>query len=217
MAYKAVIFDLDGTLLDTIQDIATAINDALKEINIPLSYTPLDVHRLIGNGAATLMHRALNEYDNEENFEKLKAAYLPKYEAYQTRHTKPFPGIMKVLKACKKQRKFLFVSTNKPHPLARAIIDAKFGYDVFLEVKGQMPNSPIKPDAEVVNYFLKKYGLNKKDVLYVGDSIVDVETASNAGVNSCLCTWGYGQYDWTVTSKATFVVGKPEEIATIVL
>lgn len=217
MAYKAVIFDLDGTLLDTIQDIAAALNDALKEIDIPLSYTPDEVHALIGNGAAILMHRALGSFDSESNFEKLKVAYLPKYEEYQTRHTKAFPGINKVLKAFKKNRKFLFVSTNKPHKLARAIVDSRFGYDLFLEVKGQMPNSPIKPDPDVINYFLKKYGLNKKDVIYIGDSVVDVDCANAAGINCCLVTWGYGKYDWTLTSKATFVVSKPEEIATIVL
>lgn len=217
MAYKAVIFDLDGTLLDTIGDLTDALNDALKEIGIPLAYKKEEVHKFIGSGAATLMHRALGSYDSEANFLKLKEAYMPRYEEYQTRHTKAYPGIKKLLKAMKKQRIHLFVSTNKPHKLAREIIDSRFGYDVFMEVKGQMPGGPVKPDPAIANYFLLKYSLNKKDVIFIGDSKTDLETAKNAEVNSCLVTWGYGEYDWTVTSQATFVVNSAEEIAAIVL
>lgn len=217
MAYKAVIFDLDGTLLDTIEDIKDALNDALKEIGIPLSYKKEDVQKFIGNGAATLMHRALGEFDSENNFARLKEAYMPRYEEYQTKHTKAYPGIKKLLKALKKQRVHIFVSTNKPHKLAREIIESRFGYDIFMEVKGQMPGGPVKPDPSIANYFLLKYSLNKKDVIFIGDSITDIETAKNAEVNSCLVTWGYGEYDWTVTSQATFVVKSADEIASLVL
>lgn len=218
MAYKAVIFDLDGTLIDSIHDIADAINDALREIGIPLSYSSNDVaHKLIGSGADNLMHRALGEFDSEWNFDRLKSSYMPKYKAYQGKHTKAFKGIKKALKIMKNAGVHLFICTNKPHELARIIVDKIFGYDIFTEVLGQKPNNPVKPDPRIVNYFRDKYQLDMKSTLYVGDSKIDVDTANNASLNSCLVTWGYETYTWEVTHKATFVINEVKDLITIVL
>ena len=218
MAYKALIFDLDGTLIDSVRDMSDALNDALKEVGIPFSYTPDDVaHKLVGAGASNLVHRALQQYDTPEMFDKMKAAYMPKYKEYQSKHTKAFPGVLKALKTLKKSGVTLFVCTNKPHDIATAIVEKIFGHDMFLEVLGHKVGMPVKPDPGIVNYFSTKYFLDLKNTLYVGDSKIDVETASNAKVNSCLVTWGYETYTWEVKSKATFVIDDIKDLITIVL
>ena len=109
MAPMNYLSDLDGTLLDTLHDIKDALNDALKEIGIPLSYTYEESKRLIGSGAETLMHRALGPFDEESRFSALKKAFLPRYMSYQGIHTSPFPGVVEGLGAVKAGGGSLFI------------------------------------------------------------------------------------------------------------
>ncbi len=218
MGYQSVIFDLDGTLIDSIHDIKDAINDALKEIGIPLSYTSDEVaHKLIGAGADNLMHRALGKYDKEETWAKLKESYMPKYKAYQGRSTKEFDGIKEALMEMKSKGVSLFICTNKPHELAKIIVEKIFGDDMFVDVLGQKPGAPVKPNPLIVEHFRTQYGLDMKYTLYVGDSKIDLETANNAGVDSCLVTWGYETYTRELMDKATFVINEVKDLLKIVL
>lgn len=211
MKKRALIFDLDGTLLDTIGDLCDAVNDALKEIGVPLHHTKEDCCRFIGNGVDAFMHRALKEFDNEDRFARLKAAYLPKYKDYQGRTTEPFVGMKEVLQRLKDEGVLLFVCTNKPHALANIIVREKIG-DLFTEIYGQIEGEPVKPNPHIINYFVEKYGLERDDCRMIGDSLPDVEIAENAGIRSVLCTWGYGQYTHELCERAWRVVRRPDEL-----
>lgn len=210
---KALIFDLDGTLLDTITDIRRAINDALEAAGFSYRYSKSDCHSLVGDGADTLLHRALKEEDNEENFLKLKAEYLPRYKAYQGEHTKAFNGIVPTLKYLKNKGLTLCVCTNKPDELAHIILAKFFGEDFFDGIKGLKEGELPKPDPHNVLSFMMRFDLTKDNCVFVGDSLPDLLTAHNAGLPLALCTYGYGFYKPELLSEAKYIITKPKELA----
>jgi phosphoglycolate phosphatase len=212
---KALIFDLDGTLLDTLPDIAAALNDALKAAGIDRHYTVKDCRAFIGNGVDPLVHRALKEDDTSENFERLKKEYLPRYHAYQGRTTKPFDGLPEVLAELKKRGVLLLVCTNKPDLLAQEILGSRYGDGFFDEIYGARDGEPAKPDPHIVLYFLGKYGLHEEDAIFVGDSLPDAETAENAHIRVCMCRWGYGAYNQGLLDRCDFVIDEPKGLLDI--
>ncbi len=215
--YKNVFFDLDGTLLETIHDIAIAINEALKTSNVPLEHSDEEVVRMIGNGARMLVKRALGPYgDDEALLDKVEAIYMPLYKKYQNDHAKPFDGMVETLGELRKEGTRLFVVTNKPHALADFIVHDHFG-DCFLEVLGAKEGTPLKPNPAQVNEIVDKYHLKKEESLYVGDSYVDIDTGDNAGMDVVLCGYGYGRYDEATISRAKYFIHKPTELIKIVL
>lgn len=215
--YKAIFFDLDGTLLDTLTDIRIAINEALKKTGFPLSYSKQECHALIGNGADYLVHTALGEYDNPANFEKLKKAYMPLYAKYQNDHTKPFNGMPTVLGYLKNKDYLLFVCSNKPDALSKEVVPAHYGEGLFTEVVGHTEGDPVKPDPIIITKLLAKYGLSSDECLFVGDSLPDLLTANNAHMKLCLCTWGYGFYKPELLKEASYVISKPKDLVQKVL
>lgn len=213
---KNLIFDLDGTLLDTITDIRRAINDALKASGTPLSYSKKETKRLVGDGADTLIHRSLGPYDTERNFAKLKAEYLPRYGAYQEDHTKAFNGIVPTLEYLKNKGISLFVCTNKPDAYAKIIVEKFFGTDLFLAIRGLREGELPKPNPAIVDSFVERFSLNKEETVFVGDSITDLHTAQNAGLPLALCLYGYGQYKKGLLDEAAYLIEKPKDIARII-
>lgn len=210
MKIKALIFDLDGTLIDTIGDIADAINEALRQIGIPLHHSVKEVTYMVGNGAATLMHRALKEYDDEKNFESLSKTYPPLYKEYQNRDSHPYKGMKETLAALKEQGLLLFVCTNKPDELANIIIPKEFGDGLFDGVYGQREGEAVKPDPHIVNYFLNSWGIQKKEAVFVGDSLPDLLTARNAGIKVAMCTYGYGKYTSEFLGQCDYIIDEPK-------
>jgi phosphoglycolate phosphatase len=215
--YQALIFDLDGTLLDTLTDIRTALNEALKAAGYDYSFSKQQCHSLIGNGADALVHKALLQNDSPDAFAKLKAEYMPRYAAFQGNHTKPFNGEKPTLTYLKERGVRLFVCSNKPDDLAKAIIAKNYGDDLFEEVRGLREGEAPKPDPHVVAYFIEKYNLDKTSCLFVGDSLPDLLTAQNAGLPLCLCEWGYGFYKPELLQEAKYVIKKPKELAQFIL
>ncbi|MCR5079537.1 MAG: HAD family hydrolase [Bacilli bacterium] len=215
--YKNVFFDLDGTLLMTIHDIAIAINEALASAGLPYHYQDEEVVRFIGNGARVLVKKALREKgDDEAILNKVESLYMPLYRKYQNDHAKPFDGMVETLVELKHSGVRLFVVTNKPHELADFIVHDHFD-DLFLEVLGAKEGTPLKPNPYQVNELVDKYGLNRNESLYVGDSYVDIDTGDNAGMDVVLCGYGYGVYDESNVARAKFFIGKPAELKAIVL
>ena len=213
--FKHLIFDLDGTLLDTIPDIASAVNDALKQAGYDYSYDIAGVKTLIGDGADILVHRALRDHDTPEAFQALKEVYMPLYRDYQNLHTKPFDGLTPVLDELISKGYKLYIASNKPDALAQVVVRAHYG-ERFSFISGQQIGEPVKPNPIIVNRILDRFALKKEECLYIGDSHVDIETASNAGISSCLVTWGYGCYTKELCDKATYVIHKPEELIQLV-
>ncbi len=212
---KNLIFDLDGTLLDTITDIGLAINDALKASDIPYRYSKEECRFLIGNGADVLMHKALKDLDTAANFLRLKKEYMPRYKEYQNRHTVPFDGMEETLRKLKNLGISLFVCTNKPDDLAVTITKNALPSVRFEEVRGLRVGEKPKPNPYIVDYFVKSHSLKKEETFFVGDSVTDLQTAQNASLRFGLCLWGYGIYDDFLKGSADIVFEKPADFERI--
>ena len=209
---KNYIFDLDGTLLDTIEGIRLAINLALKNAGYDYSFDKEETKHLIGEGADTLVHRALKEKDSPERFLELKKEYLPLYHSEQEDHTFLFPLLKESLEKMKQKGARLFVCTNKPDSFAKRIVEKMYGPSFFEEVCGQIEGLPVKPDPRIPNYLLEKYHLNKEETLFVGDSKTNVQTGINACLKTALCLWGYGFYTPDLLEKTDFLFHSPKEL-----
>jgi len=194
MPVKAIIFDLDGTLLHSIVDIADACNHVLEENNLPTHDTESYVS-WIGNGAAKLVERALpNDIKNDQD--KLDY-FIQKYKSYYLENlmvkSHLYKGIDEVL-AFLKQHKIPFaINTNKPHSQTLPIVE-NYMKDFLPDlVFGQQDNIPKKPDPFAANAIAEKVKVENKDVLFVGDSYVDIMTGKAAGMQTLGVTWGYGE------------------------
>lgn len=206
---KAIFFDCDGTLLDTIEDIKGALNGALKLSGLDLAYERKDVLTFIGNGADTLLHRSLGKFDTKENFITLKKNYLPLYEASQ-KDNKAFDGVNEALSYLQSKYQ-LFVVTNKPDFLAKIVVKQVFPDIHFEAVEGQRDDIPPKPDPTMVKNLMNEYGLKPDECIYVGDALPDVQTGHNAGLQVGLCLFGYGKYDEELLSSAELKFETPRD------
>ena len=215
---KALLFDLDGTLLHTLPDIRSAINQALAECGYDYSFSLKEATRLIGDGTDVMVRRALKEKSGDvDAFLELKAHYMGYYRAWQNNHTKPFNGLPEVLKVISDHGVKLYVVTNKPDALANIIVPAHFGANFFAGIYGIKEGDKVKPDPSMVFRIMEANGFQPNEVLYVGDSVTDVDTAENAGIASVLCLWGYGFYKKDLLERATYVIKKPKELAHLAL
>ena len=215
--YRHLIFDLDGTLLDTIEDIAFAINLALEQCGYPQRFNRESARYLIGDGAEALIRRALKEKGSDlQAFNEIKPIYMELYRIHQVEHAHPYEGLVEVLTKLRDAGFSFYCVTNKPDALAHTILDMHFGKGFFKEILGAKPSLKVKPDPEGVHFVMKKHGLNPEECLYVGDSHVDVETAHNAGLPCGLCLWGYETDYPTYIPKAERTFAKPQDLLLLV-
>lgn len=209
---KLVIFDLDGTLLDTIYDLAHSCNYALELNHYPTH--PVEAYRFfVGNGMTKLVERALPEADRTSfTIAKVKKDFLAYYSDHSTEFTRPYPGISELLESLQANDYMLAVASNKIDSATQYLINKFFPYITFSTVLGQREEFPIKPDPAIVYEIMKNAGVSKEETLYVGDSGVDVETALNAGVKLVSVLWGFRPKEELKTKGATLFVEKAEEI-----
>ena len=189
---KLVIFDLDGTLLNTIADLAGAANHTLEELGLPRH--DLDEYRLmVGNGMRKLIMRALPaEKAADDTFvDSTLASFLKYYAEHIDIYTKPYPGIPELIKTLYNDGYKLAVASNKIQAGAEKLI-AKFFPDIpFVAVMGNSPQYPLKPDAALVEYIMGKAGTDRAHTIMVGDSGTDIQTARNAGIPVIAVSWGF--------------------------
>lgn len=213
--YKALFFDTDGTLLDTLQDILDAVNHALKECGYSKQYAYEEGKKLIGGGAFKLAERAISFTSiTKEKYEQFQKLFFEKYLELQDRTTKPFDGMVELLLSLKENYQ-LFIISNKPQFLLDDIIKKTFPKNLFIEACGHKIENPEKPDPILVNYLVDKYHLKKEECLFIGDSITDIETAINGKVDSCLVTFGYGVNIESFKEKATLVADSVSDLANL--
>jgi len=188
---RLVIFDLDGTLLDTLSDLAHCANFALKQNGFTAH--PIEAYKyFVGNGVLKLFERALPENEKTpENIERLRAVFFPYYELHNADYTTPYPGIPELLETLREKGVQLAVASNKYHKATEELILKYFPEIAFAAVFGQREGLPVKPHPAVVFEILDKVGVSAEETLYVGDSGVDMETAANSGVASVGVTWGF--------------------------
>ncbi len=218
MKYKNVFFDLDGTLLKSLEDIKNAFNLTMQKMGIDVRYSLKDAKPFIGSGFHVAIERAskkLNLNDSQKKiFSELSFKY---YQQEQGKTTKPYDGELEIIKELKKKGINLFVVTNKPEYLAFEIIEKTYGTGLFKEIIGQVDNRERKPSPMGINEIVKKYNLDKSTCLYVGDSDVDLLTAKNANIDSLLVTFGYGAYSPKMFLNATYIARNVEEMKKVIL
>ena len=212
-----IIFDLDGTLINTIDDLGQACNHALSACGYP-THKIEDYPRLVGNGINKLIERALpEEYRNEATVLRLREYFVPYYDAHNCDLTRPYDGIPALLQALKAQGHVLAVASNKYQAATEKIVAQLFP-DTFDVVLGEREGVARKPDPQIV-YDIWSDGSDKSDgseTLYIGDSLVDAETAQAAGVKLVLCTWGFCTEEQLATANPDYMVHHPAEILPII-
>ena len=214
MKPKLVIFDLDGTLLDTINDLKEAVNHAMSLRGFP-TFTRNEVMAMVGHGARNLMRKALP--DGHKDDDTADAAYND-FRAYYINHidtyTKPFSGIQDLLTQLHQKGIMLAVASNKFQEGTEHLIKEFFPEIPFVAVLGGRPDFPLKPDPEIVNEVLCKAGVKKEDTVMIGDSPTDMETATNGGVRGIAVNWGYRDMS---SNENILVANSVEELKQILL
>ncbi len=215
---RLVIFDLDGTLLNTIADLAQSTNHALQSLGYP-THPPEAYPQMVGNGINKLFERALPEgRKSEENVLRMRAAFIPYYNAHNADLSRPYPGVAGLLGQLQAQGLALAVASNKYQEATVRLIAHYFPAIRFAAVLGQRDGVPPKPDPAIVDDILEAAApVSRAEVLYVGDSGVDMQTAANAGVDACGVTWGFRPRAEIEAGKPKYIVDCPEEIARIIV
>ena len=213
MKYKAAIFDLDGTLVDSLEDLADSANAMLASYGFPRH--GLEEYRyFVGNGARKLMERCLpKEKAGEAAFvDETLEAYNRCYEERMLGKTRPYDGILPMLEALQERNIPLAICTNKQQFAADAIAEKMFPAGMFREVMGDRKGMPRKPDPAKVLRIAGNFGVQPEEVAYLGDTSVDMETARNAGFLPVGVTWGFRLREELVESGAKILLDHPMEL-----
>ena len=208
MSYKAVIFDLDGTILDTLQDLANSVNHALRTHGYP-ERTVDEVRRFIGNGIRVLMRRSCPAGISEEAQEAALATFRVHYDAHCKDFTAPYDGIRELLNALREQGIRTAVVSNKIEPAVIVLCDEHFPGQ-FEYMVGNRPDLAPKPAPDSVNEVIEKMGLERKD-------IVDIQTSDNAGLDCIGVEWGFRDGAYLRELGAKYIVEQPMDVLDIVL
>jgi phosphoglycolate phosphatase len=203
---RLAVFDLDGTLVDSVDDLAASVNHALRVVGLP-PRTREEVRGFIGEGARVLLERAVSPH--QERLEPALAAWRAHYEAHLLDRTCPYPGIPAALAGA---RRPLAVLTNKPGEMARRILAGLGLSPRFAAVVGG-DEAPRKPDPTGVRALLAQAGARAEDAVLIGDSVVDAATARAAGLRFVGVTWGLGAREDLARAGAVALVDRAEELA----
>ena len=207
MKYRLVLFDLDGTLLDTLDDLSEAVNDAMARRGLP-GHTRQEYMSMVGHGVRNLVKQALPAEMQEDD--SLVDAALADFKAYYTAHidvhTHPYPGMQEVVPKLHEAGVHLAVVSNKFQEGAEYLVGKMFPGIPFAAVLGNRPGHPLKPDPEIVGKVLRRTGVLPEEAVLVGDSPTDMKTAANGGIDAIAVSWGYrpmkGFPGLTVAEKA---------------
>lgn len=213
---KLIIFDLDGTLLNTIADLAHSTNHALQTLGYP-THEVASYNFMVGNGINKLFERALPEGEKtEENVLRVRKEFLLHYDRHNADESRPYLGIPELLETLQHKGYKLAVASNKYQAATEKLIAHYFPGIRFVAVFGQHEGVKVKPDPAVVHDILQIAGVSKDEVLYVGDSGVDMQTAIHSGVTSCGVTWGFRPRTELESFCPDYIVDKAETILSIV-
>lgn len=209
---KLVIFDLDGTLLNTIADLAQATNRALETLGFP-THPQQAYKKFVGNGINKLFERALPPASaNPGNVLRVKELFVPYYDAHNADLTKPYDGIPALLRQISALGLQMAVASNKYQSATSKLVKHYFPDIAFCAVYGQQEGLPAKPDPLFVKKILRAANVAEADALYCGDSDVDMQTARNAGVDACAVTWGFRTRDELAAYHPKFMADTPQDI-----
>ncbi len=213
--YRTILFDLDGTLLDTIEDLAHSVNHVMRTYGEP-EHSVDAVRKMVGNGARKLMERAIPDGTEAPTFEEQLALQKEYYLTHSRIHTKPFDGIIPLLQECKNRGIMTGVVSNKDHPAVRELV-YYFFKNLITESVGNGEGRRVKPYPDGCYEAMKRLMADKMSTLYVGDSEVDAETAANAGIDCVLVSWGFRERALLEEQKAVAVIDEPQELLRFIL
>lgn len=205
-----IIFDLDGTLLDTLEDLTDAVNYALNTYHMP-TRTIDEVRCFVGNGVRTLMIRAVPQGEENPRFEEVFAAFKEYYGEHCNDKTRPYDGIMELLKTLKKQGYVLGIVSNKIDSAVKEL-NRKYFADLIYVAIGEREGVQRKPAPDTVLTALQELGKEKKNAIYIGDSEVDIATAMNVGIPCISVLWGFRSVEFLKENGADNFAKEPADV-----
>lgn len=215
--YKCVVFDLDGTLVDSLYDLADSVNKALEKQGLPTH--PYDAYKyFVGNGRAKLIERAMGEAaKDKELLAVVTKDYDDDYLIHCLDKTKPYDGVVDMLLKLHRSGVKINVLSNKPDEFVKNMLDTLFDGIKFNIAWGKKPEFPTKPDPSSVLAILNELSVDKSDCIYIGDSNVDVITAKNAGLDFCGVLWGFRTKEELEDEGAKITVSTADELCRVIL
>lgn len=214
MKYKAIIFDLDGTILDTLDDLMLSVNYALNSYNLPIR-TKEEIRSFVGNGIQKLIERAVPNDTQNSIIDKVFATFKEYYAVHCADNTKPYADILNLLDTLKNKGYLLAVVSNKADFAVQTLCNTYFN-KTFDYVVGAKDNIAKKPAPDSVNEVIKHFNLTATDCVYIGDSEVDIATAINANTDCISVSWGFRDSDFLKQSKAQIIIHSPLDILDLV-
>ena len=211
---KLAIFDLDGTLLNTVEDLGNATNYALTQCGFPIH--PTDAYyQMVGRGIYNLFRAAIPAgQSTEEVVQRMASIFIPYYDAHKCDFTRPYDGIPAMLKTITAAGVRLAVASNKYQDGAEKLVHHFFGEYDFVRILGQREGQPIKPDPAIVDQILAEVpSVTKSETVYVGDSNVDMQTGANAEVRTIGVTWGFRSREELASYNPSAIVDSAEALA----
>lgn len=209
---KAVVFDLDGTLLDTVPDIAAALNRALAQCALPTHDTKT-VETFLGGGIRDAVLKAAPTGTDEATIERILTLYRDDYIEHCTEQTRLYPGVRELIDALCARGVSLAVLSNKTEETAQKIVRHFFPDGEFAAVFGRVPARPLKPHVDAAKPLLTALGLTPEEIAYVGDSNTDILFAKAVGMLPVAAPWGYRRREELVEAGAELIAETPEDIA----
>lgn len=210
MKYKAIIWDLDGTLLNTLEDLMDSVNYALSRKNMN-NITLEQTRKYVGNGIANLVKRAAGENVSETTLEELLKDFKHYYDIHSKDKTAPYDGIIPLLKELKADGYKMAIVSNKIHSAVGQLAEEYFPNLMDVAI-GEMENVPRKPAPDMIYKAIEALGIQKEDAIFIGDSEVDVATGLNAGIDMLTVLWGFRDEDELIQAGATTFVKTPDNI-----
>ncbi|HBP10123.1 MULTISPECIES: HAD family hydrolase [unclassified Treponema] len=209
---KAVIFDLDGTLLNTLDDLADSCNETLRQMNFPLRSID-EVRQFVGNGIAKLMELAIPNGKKNPEYEKSVLLMKENYAKNWQNKTRPYDGILDLISTLNEMKIKTGIVSNKPDAQVKELAEYYFSSSIKRETAvGDFEDRNRKPSPDSVLEVMRILEVNRDETIYVGDSDVDIKTAKNAGIPCISVTWGFRDRNFLLDSGAQKLVDKPEEI-----
>jgi len=214
MQYKLIIFDLDGTLLDTILDLTSSVNYAMRELHLP-ERSKEEVLSFVGNGNRMLMARCLEKDPGDEETDRALKLFHAYYHRHYADETTAYPGISELLRHLKAGGYRLAVVSNKAdyavQDLCRKYFEGTFDF-----VLGDKDGIPRKPAPEPIQLVLESLGMERSDAVYIGDSEVDIQTAANALLPCISVSWGFRSKELLEAAGAQTIISRPEELSSCI-
>lgn len=214
MKYELIVFDMDGTILDTLEDLKNCMNHTLKLYNMP-ERTINEIRSFVGNGILKLIERAVAEGTTAETIKAIHKDYMAYYELHCTDFTRPYDGINDLIHNLRERGYKTAVVSNKAHDAVLSLCDQYFP-NLFDLAIGERPEIDKKPAPDMVNLVLEQLQVSREKAVYIGDSDVDVATARNSNLDMIAVDWGFRTREFLTEQGAETIVSKPEEILELV-